>query len=120
LSTTAAVEDAAGDTLIAAIPKGSTLSAFSAASGFGLVNVTGGAAGSYFDTNSFANAFDTTHGGKSDVSFTSDFSSGASGDFPISGSGTLKGNALAPVPEPTTIGLLGVGLLGLAAIRRRA
>ena len=124
LSATAALEDAAGHTLLATLPANSTLTAFQAASGFGLLDITGGPAAAYFNTNQFANPFDTANGGFSDQSFTSDFSTGASGDFPVSGSGTIKANASAPTPapEPAAIGMFGVGLLGLGVVmgRRRS
>jgi hypothetical protein len=115
LTVKGAAEDASGNTLISSILVGSSLSAFSAADGSGFLDVTGGDAGGYFSTHSFANAFDTT--GFSDFSLTSDFStSSTDADFGVSGSVTLKGNA---VPEPHSLGILGLGLLAVGAAHRR-
>jgi hypothetical protein len=89
-------------------------------SGFGLLDVTGGAAAAYFDTNSKSDG--------SDFSLTSGFENDglpicdAGGRcYPISGTGQLKGLSTIPVPEPGTIGMLGLGLgfLGLFTWRRR-
>jgi hypothetical protein len=92
--------------------------------GFGLLDVTGGAAAFWMDTNTRADG--------SDFDLSSSFSTqpyaecaSVSGDptsichYPIVGTGTLTG--LTAVPEPGTIGMLGLGLgfLGLALRRRR-
>ena len=123
LSALAPSTDAAGDTLLATIPQGSSLTNFNAGSGFGFLNVVGGAARSFFDTNTFANAFDVSSQGFSDMIFTSSFRTGTGGDFPIGGTANLNANAAltAPVPEPETYAMMMAGLMamGYAARRRR-
>jgi len=114
LSTLAPKFDANGDVLVSTIPANTSLTAFAGGTGQGDLDVTGGPAGPFFKTGTFANAFDTT--GFSDMSFTSDFSVGSSGDFALSGSDTVKANA---VPEPLSLGVLGLGVAALGAIRRR-
>jgi len=119
LSTVAPPEDASGYTLASTIPPGSeSITSFSGGFGGGFLDVTGGAAAFNFATHTFANSYDPANGGFSDLSFTSDFSSGSCGDFTICGSATVKGNA---VPEPLTIATFGSGLalLGLARRRRK-
>lgn len=118
LSATAAPGNAAGDTLVSTIPAGTnTISNFHGGSGFGFLDVTGGPAGGYYDTNTFANIYDISGaGGFSDATFTSDFSSGATGNFGVSGSATVKANT---VPEPMSVTLLGLGLLGLAGAQMK-
>jgi hypothetical protein len=121
LTATAPKFDAAGDVLTSTIPAGTSLTAFSGGTGGGDLDITGGPAGSYFATGTFANAFDLGNisldgaAGFSDMTFTSDFTTGAGGDFVIGGSATVKANA---VPEPVSLSLLGFGLVAIGIVRR--
>jgi hypothetical protein len=120
LTETASVEDASGDSLVETIPTASRPTSFSGGSASGFLDVTGGAASPYFNTNTFADAFDTPNGGFADTSFTESFSTGSVTDgFSESGSATYKGN-VAAVPEPTAAGLLALGTLLLGRRRRTA
>jgi hypothetical protein len=115
LSVNAAPEDALGETLVSQITTGVSLSNFAAGDGNGFLDVTGGDAAGAFATRTFANAFDT--GGLSDLTLTSDFTLGSTvPGAGVSGSATIKANA---VPEPLSVGVLGLGLAALGAIRRR-
>jgi len=119
LSSKGVASDAAGDTLISTIPQGSSLTNFANGSGFGFLDVTGGAASTYFATHTFANAFDPANGGSSDLRLTSSFNTGASGDFPVGGTANVKANTAVATPEPASLAVIGTALATLALVRRR-
>ncbi len=119
LSTTAATEDSSGDTLLDTIPPNQNLNSFSDGSAFEFLDVTGGDAASDFNTNTFADAYDTANGGFADTSFSENFSTGSSQDgFSQAGSGTFVENAVAAVPEPSVAGTAAAALWFLARRKR--
>lgn len=81
-------------------------------SGSSLMDVVGGSAMGHFDTDGEAD--------EADFVFSSSFQPIPSGDngegYELFGTADLSGNS---VPEPTSIALLGLGLLGFAASRKR-
>jgi hypothetical protein len=89
--------------------------------GTGLLDVTGGLTQQYFDTNTFGceAASGAPCPDDADKSFTS------SGQLPVTpGSawafrGTGEVQDFAVIPEPGTLALLGMGMLGMGAARRR-
>jgi hypothetical protein len=119
LSATPEVLNAAGDTLVITLNGfDPTVTSFDSSSAFALLDVTGGAAAPFLNTNGFVNPYlnqtpDISYqGGANLTSVTNP----CGPDFGVCGSDFAKGIV---VPEPLTLSLFGVGLVGAAAIRRR-
>lgn len=82
--------------------------------GFGYLDVTGGAAYANFDTNSWNLA--AINSGVADMQFSAQVTNTvASPELPLSGTASFK---TAAIPEPASVALIGLGLLGFAAARR--
>jgi len=100
---------------------GSILSSFGIGSdkgvGSSLMDAVSGLAFENFDTNEEADG--------ADITFTSSFhpysdqsQADVNGGYELFGSADLSGNSIG-IPEPSTIALLGLGLLGFAGARKR-
>ncbi|HEX3403217.1 MAG TPA: PEP-CTERM sorting domain-containing protein [Acetobacteraceae bacterium] len=83
---------------------------------------TFGVPGNASDTTGYggSNAFFTnfSSGTSGDVNFITAIASGSSSYFSLEGPASLNFNP-TPTPEPATLAILGLGLAGLAAVRRR-
>ena len=78
--------------------------------GTGLLDITGGSAAAYFQKDTIADS----HGSAADLQFGSSFSNlSPLFNQDLSGSADLRGIAIAQIPEPSTLALLGIGLLSL-------
>ncbi|QHE76696.1 PEP-CTERM sorting domain-containing protein [Hydrogenophaga sp. PBL-H3] len=99
-----------GATLAGSLTGVSSLGAILTGEGSGFLNVAGGLAAAYFDTNSQFGA---------DFKYTSEFQPLPSpiGGITHLGTATIAGDS-QPVPEPGVIALLGLGLAGLGVSRR--
>ncbi len=119
LSATPELLDSSGTTLeITLSGINPTEASFSSSGAFALLDVTGGAAAPFLNSNALSNAYlnqtpDLLLGGSANLTSNTN---PCGPDFGVCGSIDVKG---ITVPEPITLSLFGAGLAGAAAIRRR-
>lgn len=88
---------------------------FTLAGSIGLLDITGGSAAAYFQKDTIADS----HGSAADLQFGSSFSNLSPLSIQdLSGSADLRGIAIAQIPEPPPLILLGAGFLAWGVRRR--
>jgi len=115
LSSTSFVSDLGH--VVSLVSTGTLLGTKIAGTNVGLLSVTGfGAADTFFDTNAFI-AYGTNY--TADWDFTSSFSNRAAPSFVYGTVGTTNLNGVQTVPEPSSLALFGIALVGFGLAYKR-
>ena len=107
--------NADGFTLTGTTTSASTLGTQVAGQGSGFLNVTGGSAAAYFDTNGQVGGADILYSSSFQPLANPIISNGVT--YTTGGTAEITG-ATTAVPEPGVLALLGMGLVGFGAVRR--